>query len=180
MPQLVTPSLAQADSFRAGMAEFAAEGRGGPTDTDTMLGRELREYGPGWHTDAGLLAFIESLRQAADPAIEPPNGWVHCSTFWWVDGPSYLASIRIRHRLTPQLEQMGGHIGYDVAPSARLRGHGTAMLAAALPKAAELGIDSALITCSADNTGSRKIIESNAGLLCDERNGNLRFWVPTS
>jgi predicted acetyltransferase len=53
------------------------------------------------------------------------------------------------------------------------------MLAAALPKAAELGIDSALITCSADNTGSRKIIESNAGKLEDERNGNLRFWVPT-
>ena len=31
------------------MAEFAAEGRGGPTDTDTMLGRELREYGAGEH-----------------------------------------------------------------------------------------------------------------------------------
>jgi len=179
MPQLVTPSLAQADSFRTGMAEFAAEGRGGPTDTDTMLGRELREYGAGWHTDAGLLSFIESLRQAADPVIEPPNGWVHCSTFWWVDGPSYLASIRIRHRLTPQLEQTGGHIGYDVAPSARRQGHGTAMLAAALPKAAEFGITSALLTCAPDNTGSRKIIEANGGKLAEQRGGNLRFWVPT-
>jgi len=179
MPQLVTPSLDQAASFRLGMAEFAAEGRGGPTDTDTMLGRELREFSAGWHTDTGLLALIESLRQAADPAIEPPQDWVHCSTFWWADGPTYLASIRIRHRLTPKLIEIGGHIGYDVAPSARRQGHGTAMLAAALPKAAELGIDSALITCSADNIGSRKIIESNGGKLEDERNGNLRFWVPT-
>ncbi|HET6209907.1 MAG TPA: GNAT family N-acetyltransferase [Jatrophihabitans sp.] len=179
MPQLVQPSLDQAVSFRIGMAEFAAEGRGGPTDTDTMLGRELREFGDGWHTDAGLLAFVESLRRAADLAVEPPNGWVHCSTYWWVDGPTYLASIRIRHRLTPQLEQIGGHIGYDVAPSARRRGHGTAMLAAALPRAAELGIESALVTCSADNVGSRKIIEANAGKLEDERDGNLRYWVPT-
>lgn len=178
MPQLVTPSLDQAVSFRTAMAEFAAEGRGGPTDLDTMLGRELREHGADWHTDAGLLDFIESLRRAADPAIEPPNNWVHCSTFWWVDGLSYLASIRIRHRLTPQLEQTGGHIGYDVAPSARLRGHGTAMLAAALPKAAEFGITSALLTCAPDNTGSRKIIEANGGKLADERAGNLRFWVP--
>jgi predicted acetyltransferase len=179
MPQLVEPALVQADSFRTAMTEFAGEGRGGPSDQDSMLGRELREYGGRWHTDAGLAEFIESLRRAGDPAIAPPDGWVHCSTYWWADGPTYLASIRIRHRLTPHLLEVGGHIGYDVAPSARLRGHGTAMLAAALPKAAELGITTALITCEADNIGSRKVIEANGARYEDEREGKLRYWVPT-
>lgn len=179
MPQLVEPSLAQAASFRAAMAEFAAEGRGGEGDDESALGREIRVYGGRWHTDAGLAEFVENLRRAGDPAIPPRQGWVHSSTYWWTDGPAYLASIRIRHRLTPHLLEVGGHIGYDVAPSARLRGHGTAMLAAALPKAAELGISSVLITCDTNNIGSRKIIEANGGQLEDERQGRLRYWVPS-
>jgi predicted acetyltransferase len=58
---------------------------------------------------------------------------VPCTTLWWVDGPAHLGRIAIRHRLTPWLREVAGHIGYDVRPSARRRGHATAMLAAALP-----------------------------------------------
>ena len=54
------------------------------------------------------------------------------------------------------------------------------MLAAALPVAYELGIDPVLVTCDTDNAASRKVIESNGGMLEDERNGKLRFWVPTT
>jgi predicted acetyltransferase len=75
---------------------------------------------------------------------------------------------------------MGGHIGYDVRPSARRRGHATEMLRQALRVANELGIDPALITCDVDNVGSRTVIERNGGVLEDERNGKLRFWAPTS
>ena len=87
--------------------------------------------------------------------------------------------MSIRHRLTPSLLLMGGHIGYDVRPSARRRGHATLMLAAALPVARGLGIDRALLTCRTDNIGSRKVIEANGGVLEDERDGMLRFWAPT-
>jgi predicted acetyltransferase len=54
------------------------------------------------------------------------------------------------------------------------------MLARALPVAAALGIDEVLITCDEDNTGSRKVIESNGGRFDDQRGIKLRFWVPTS
>ena len=74
---------------------------------------------------------------------------------------------------------MGGHIGYDVRPSARRRGHATSMLAAALPVARGLGIGQALLTCLNDNIGSRKAIEANGGVLDNERDGMLRFWIPT-
>jgi predicted acetyltransferase len=43
-----------------------------------------------------------------------------------------------------------------------------------------LGIDAVLITCNEDNTGSRKVIEANGGVLEDIRHGKLRFWAATS
>ena len=64
-------------------------------------------------------------------------------------------------------------------PSARRKGYATAMLAESLPIAAELGIDPALVTCDTDNDASRKVIEACGGELEDERNGKLRYWVPT-
>jgi len=63
------------------------------------------------------------------------------------------------------------------------------MLRAVLPMARQLGISSALVTCDADNSGSRITIEHNGGVLDDEHNGGvlddehdgkLRFWVPTA
>ena len=54
------------------------------------------------------------------------------------------------------------------------------MLAAALPVAASLGIDPALVTCDNINLGSRKVIEANGGVFQDQRGVKLRYWVPTS
>jgi predicted acetyltransferase len=53
------------------------------------------------------------------------------------------------------------------------------MLAESLPIAAGLGIDPALVTCDTDNDASRKVIEACGGELEDERNGKLRYWIPT-
>ena len=175
MPELVRPHVRYHRSFVAAMEEFADEGR---TGDHSMVGDDIARYASTWGTTKGFAAYVERL--LLDETEPRQENFVECSSFFWVEGEEYLGRIAVRHRLNAWLSEIGGHIGYDVAPSARLRGHGTAMLAAALPKAAELGIDSALITCSADNTGSRKIIETNGGKLEDERNGNLRFWVPTS
>ncbi|MEO6501930.1 MAG: GNAT family N-acetyltransferase [Jatrophihabitantaceae bacterium] len=178
MPELVQPSAELAPSFRSAMADFAAEGRGGPLD-DSALGRQLTGFATHWHTPQGFERFLATLRREGDTSVPPPPDWVHTSTYWWAEGLEFLGVIRIRHELTPRLIESGGHIGYDIAPSARRRGHGTAMLRAALPIAAGLGIDKALITCDADNLGSRKVILANGGVLEDERAGTLRFWAPT-
>ena len=53
------------------------------------------------------------------------------------------------------------------------------MLAAALPLAADLGIDPARVDCEADNAASRLVIERNGGVFAEERDGSLYFWVPT-
>jgi len=53
------------------------------------------------------------------------------------------------------------------------------MLGAVLPEVARLGIDTALVTCDVDNMGSRRVIEANGGVLEDQREVKLRYWVPT-
>lgn len=137
------------------MVDCIAEGRGAPED-DSALGHNIRTQGGSWHTAEGFAELVETLLRAGDTAVTRPSGWVHCSTYWWAEGNEFLGSIRIRHRLTPQLLELAGHIGYDLASRARRQGHGTAMLRAALPIAAGLGIDSALLTCDSDNIASAR------------------------
>lgn len=179
MPELVLPTTAVHQSFLAAMEEFRAEGRGGAAD-QTSIGREMSEYGADWTDPTKFAAFVEQLRAEGREETPRPRGWVPQTTLWYVDGTEYLGRIGIRHRLTPFLLNEGGHIGYDVRPSARRRGHATRMLQLALPVAAGLGIDPALVTCDVDNVASRKVIEAAGRQFEDRRGAKLRYWVPTS
>lgn len=177
MPELIQPDARVADSFRAAMRDFAAEGRGGPAD-DSALARDLRQYGPSWHTEAGFAAFVAELHARGDETTPRPAEWTWVTTFWWVAGTEFLGSIRIRHEEIPRVLDRGGLIGYDVAPRARRRGHGTAMLRATMPFVGQLGFQRALITCDPDNVGSRRVMENSGGVFEAERDGRLRYWVP--
>ncbi|MER5254091.1 GNAT family N-acetyltransferase [Streptomyces sp. NPDC002855] len=158
------------------MEEFRAEGRGGDDD-DTTLGRTLRDYGDKWHDPAVFERYVTEAREAAHPA-EPFS--VPVTTLWYADGADYFGRLAIRHNIATRfLREYGGHIGYDVRPTARRRGHATAMLIGCLPYARALGLASVLVTCDTDNTGSRKVIEAAGGAFEDERGGKLRYWIPT-
>lgn len=176
--ELSVPTVRVRRSFLAGMGEFQNEGRGGVAD-DTMIGSEIREFGQTWSVPDGFADYVRFLRDQALEDSPRPEGYVPSTSLWWVEGEEYLGRIAIRHRLTPHLSEVGGHIGYDVRPSARRGGHATDMLGAALPVALSLGIESALLTCDVDNVASRKVIEKNGGILEDQRGDKLRFWVPT-
>lgn len=178
MPELVVPVVGVHESFLAAMAEFAQEGRGLLGD-DSMVGREIRDHRLEWQRPEVFAAYVAEVVAQSDPDSPRPEGWVPATTRWWVAGERYLGRIAIRHQLTPWLLEYGGHIGYDVRPSARRQGHATAMLHAALPVAAGLGITSALVTCDHDNVGSRKVIEACGGRLEDRRGQKLRYWLAT-
>jgi predicted acetyltransferase len=163
VPTLVLPTVELEASWRAAAAEPDATAR------------------DGFHTVVtDFCAYVASLLADVEESSPRPDGWVPCSRWWWVDDDTYLGRISVRHRLTPFLLEAGGHIGYDVRPSARRHGHATAMLRAVLPHAHALGIERALITCDHDNVGSRKVIEANGGVLEDRRGVKLRYWVPTT
>jgi predicted acetyltransferase len=179
MPELIPPTTRVHASFLAAMREFQAEGRGRPED-GSMVGYELSQYGDQWTQPVVFARYVQDLHEQALPDGPRPPGWVPCTTLWWVAEREFLGRLAIRHELTKSLLNYGGHIGYDVRPTARRRGHGTAMLAAALPVAHGLGLDPVLVTCDEDNTGSRKVIEANHGVLEDQRGVKLRYWVATS
>ncbi|GAA3094011.1 GNAT family N-acetyltransferase [Streptomyces rectiviolaceus] len=175
-PQLALPTGLVHLSFIAAMEEFRAEGRGGDDD-DTTLGRTLRDYGDKWHDPVVFERYVAEVRAATYPA-EPLS--VPVTTLWYADGADYFGRIAIRHNVNTRfLREYGGHIGYDVRPTARRRGHATAMLIGSLPYARALGLVSVLVTCDTDNTGSRKVIEAAGGAFEDERGGKLRYWIPT-
>jgi predicted acetyltransferase len=114
-----------------------------------------------------------------------PEGWVPNSTFWLINQDKrILGVVNIRHRLTQDLSNRGGHIGYGIRPSERRKGFATKLLSLSLEKAKELRIRKALVVCDVDNTGSFKTIINNGGIPDSdfiEEDGNIikRFWIET-
>jgi predicted acetyltransferase len=175
MPTLVEPTIAVHRSFLEAWDELEPHeerwmGAAGLNDQWTRTEAEDPEQ---------FAQMIDAIVAEADEETELPSDLVHQTVLWFVDGDQWLGRLAIRHRLTPALLELGGHIGYVVRPSARRRGHATQMLVQSLPFAARLGIDPALVTCDSDNEPSRKVIQAAGGELEDERHGKLRFWVPT-
>jgi GNAT superfamily N-acetyltransferase len=170
-------------SFLGALAEYRAEGRHGELDP-ILLGdpAEFARY---------VAALLDDVVHPGAPdryvlrafgvRLEPPlDGYVPQTVLWWVDGDEYLGRINLRHPLNRSLLRRGGNIGYEIRPRARRRGHATAMLAAALPLAAALGVAEARIDCDVANVASRRVIEKNGGVFEREERGSYYFLVPTS
>ncbi len=131
-------------------------------------------------------AYLAKLHQFQD-ASQIPVGWVPGVEFWLEDDVGEIvACMRLRFWLTPALEADGGHIGYDVRPSSRRRGFGTAALALVLPEARRRGLERVRITVDSNNLPSIKIVERNGGVLSgetlSERTGKpiKQYWIDTS
>ena len=126
-------------------------------------------------------AFLREVER--DHSHDQPPGRVPALQFWLADGDTLLGRSTLRLQLTAALGLEGGHIGYDVRPSARRRGVGTELLRLTLFEARTRGIARALVTCDSDNLGSRAIIERNRGVLEGESrskdSGKLvaRYWI---
>ena len=102
---------------------------------------------------------------------------VPSSVFWYVSGEHYLGTLVIRHRLTPELAEAGGHVGYHIVSPWRRQGHATRMLAAGLTECRRLGLTQVLLTCATDNQASRRVIQANGGVPDGHARGEDRFWI---
>jgi len=94
-----------------------------------------------------------------------------------------VGRVSIRHELNDWLETYGGHIGYAVLPEHRRKGYAGLLLKEGLRICSQLGITSALLTCSDSNLASVKVIESAGGILeniIQDTDGLLRrYWIKT-
>lgn len=148
------------------------------------MARECSAHGEPRYEPA-LADFDAYLRELASYArgVGLPDGHVPQTTYWGLVGGEIVGSIRLRHRLTPDLEVEGGHIGYDVRPSRRGRGYATQMLALVLDRAREMDLARVLITCDADNIASARVIQKNGGRPAGQTRSPesgldvLRFWI---
>jgi predicted acetyltransferase len=171
--QLVSPTATYKESFLLAMEEYQKIKATDRLYVYTLNLKDLKKN------------FRSHLHQLSDEAVGKnlPKGYVPQTTFWLVDKDEFIGTVTIRLRLTDKLLREGGHIGYDIRPSKRRKGYGKKLLALVLPKAKELGITRALITCDETNMGSKKIIEANGGVFENsiEMDGGkprkLRYWI---
>ena len=94
-----------------------------------------------------------------------------------------VGRVSVRHELTPFLREVGGHVGYAVAPPFRRRGHATEILRQSVQRLRGLGVDRVLVTCDDTNAASAATIERCGGVLEDVRvpaDGGVpkrRYWI---
>ncbi len=132
------------------------------------------EWGPGLHEDGFGLADTDD--------VESPDGfavWVErvkaqdSTCRWIVEDGRVQGGIALRH----QLNDVTGHIGYGIRPSARGRGLATWALGAMLEEARALGVGRVLLVCVEGNEASARTIEHNGGVLEGIRGGVCRYWI---
>ncbi|GGO27746.1 GNAT family N-acetyltransferase [Deinococcus humi] len=154
MPKLVIPTSRYKQSFLEAVREVQASGSG--------LGDTLK-----WDAAQMEADFDRALTELRryEPGNELPDGFVNSEPLWLVEGEAYLGRASLRHTLNASLREFGGHIGYEIRPSARRQGHGRTILRLTLERARELGLERVLVTCDTDNLGSRGVIEGNGGVL---------------
>lgn len=166
---LIEPDGIWQSAFLEMAAEFVT------SNDDTRYQAALTDF-------AGYL----QLRQRFALGENLPPDRVRETTYWGVEGSMIVGTVRVRHALTPALEELGGHVGYDVRPSQRRQGYGTALLAGALERARSFGLTGVLVTCDTDNIGSARVIVKNGGQLINQTMvdgyGKLvsRYWIVLS
>lgn len=173
MLRLEKPDAQYRQTYLQALSEFRAEG-------------DLRAlHAEVFHAAPSFEMFVACLLEKSDRA-KVTDGLVPESVLWLLEDDVLVGRVSIRHELNASLRELGGHIGYEIRPSRRRMGYGTRALGLALPEARNLGIERALLTCDADNLGSRRIIEKNGGLLEDESRlagsskTHRRYWIDLS
>jgi predicted acetyltransferase len=126
------------------------------------------EWGEGLHEDGfGLTASdeVESAEGFAAWIARLRAGSDHGTLRWILEDGQVQGGIALRH----ELNEISGHIGYGIRPSARGRGLATWALGEMLGLARDRGMDRVMLVCLAGNVGSARTIERNGGVLSEVR-----------
>lgn len=130
--------------------------------------------------------FVGELNNRKRHLHKPFPDWaepVPETVIWFVKEHNFIGSVSIRHRLNWHLEKWGGHMNFLIRPSMRGKGFGKKLLQKAMPCAAHLGIEKALVTISPDNTAAIRVVEFCGGEFQDETPktdkfpARKRYWL---
>ncbi|HBH26634.1 MAG TPA: GNAT family N-acetyltransferase [Rhodospirillaceae bacterium] len=162
--KLARPALDYKDSFLAALAEFRAE--------------SLYDFVDVAETSKDFKGFVDRLNAGARLLHHPAPDWLEPvpeTLLWLVKDEDFIGTLHIRHRLNWHLERWGGHMNFAIRPSWRGKGFGKKLLRKALPAAAALGVERALLTVRPGNAAGIHVIEDCGGVFADETDATERF-----
>lgn len=140
------------------------------------IGPEENEF----HNDAYGLSFEEykgwlKKQYEWSRGIGLPDGYVKQWIFWmFVDGRP-VGFGKLREKLTERSKIIGGNIGYAISARERGKGYGTALFGLLLKMAKEKGIETVMSTVEKKNPISKRIQETNGGILIQENDQRWYF-----
>ena len=133
-------------------------------------------------TADNVCVFVRNANEMAFASSVQP-GFVPMVTYLAIVEGVLVGIAKLRLQLNGALREEGGHVGFFVRAGYRRRGLATRVLALTIRQARLHQLDRVLVTCDAENRGSRRVIEANGGVLEEERaslvSGNLirRYWI---
>ena len=71
--------------------------------------------------DKNFDGFFEFLKERE--SANQPQGWVPDATFFLFDDDKFIGLYNVRLALNEYLKKEGGHIAYQIVPSARGKGY---------------------------------------------------------
>lgn len=107
------------------------------------------------------LKSINEIEQGLNSKLVPTTYYLILSD------DEVVGTISIRHYLTKDLEEFGGHVGYSIKPSSRRKGFATEALRLIL-ELYKNRYDEILIMCEDDNIASNRTVLANGGILINK------------
>jgi predicted acetyltransferase len=142
------------------------------------IGREENGFGNeayGLSFDQYRQFIEEKIRDKDEKTVR--SGFAPQTIFWLYDGDEAVGLSTMRHHLHDRYRVNCGHIGFAIRKNARGKGYGKSILRLTIAEIRKIGVKDISLICKPSNTASRKIIESNGGVLEREDGGHCFYWV---
>ena len=160
------------EAERGGRCMSGLELRPLSTEDGHMVYRLLQRipaHENGFYNEANGLSYKEYKkwlfrRIEIEKGINLKEGMVKESIYWFLLNEIPIGIGKLRHSLTPALEQYGGNLSYSITPKQRNNGYGTILLGFLLQEARRLEIPGLLVTIYNYNYPSEKVILKNEGI----------------
>lgn len=148
--RIIEPHPKYMDTFAAGLKEIKEQ----KTPYDISLVCHSIEF-----MEKDFEGYFDFL--SARKSLKQPKGRVPSSSLWLMDGERFVGIYDIRHNLNDYLKKTGGHIAYQIIPSARGRGYVKQGLKMVLDWAwKNLRLEAALLSCHQENQASYRAMKA--------------------